>query len=75
MRRRHPPPSGSGRSQSESSSSQPHDQIHVLVQPLLELPRGGSQGGSDTLRSLLSGLTEQKLLSLSGEGGETEMIG
>jgi len=40
------PSGGSGFSQSESSSSQPHDQIQVLVQPLLELPGGGSLRGS-----------------------------
>ncbi|MFN3150213.1 hypothetical protein [Bremerella sp.] len=33
--------------QSESTNSQPHDQSQVLVQPLLELPGGGSLGGSD----------------------------
>ena len=42
------PSGGSGLSQSESSNSQPHDQIHVLVQPLLELPGGGSLGGSES---------------------------
>ena len=38
----------------ESKSSQPHDQIHLLVQPLLELPGGGSLGGleSDVLGRL-----------------------
>ncbi|MDZ4852403.1 MAG: hypothetical protein SGI77_24205 [Pirellulaceae bacterium] len=41
------PSGGSGFSQSESSSSQPHDQIQVLVQPLLELPGSGWLGGSD----------------------------
>ncbi len=29
-------------------NSQPHDQIHVLLQPLLELPGGGSLGGSES---------------------------
>jgi len=37
---------GSGFSQFKSSSSQPHDQIQVLVQRLLELPGGGSLRGS-----------------------------
>ena len=36
-----------GSSQSESTNSHPHDQSQVLVQPLPELPDGGSLGGSD----------------------------
>ncbi len=66
-----------GLSQSESNSSQPHDQIQVLLQPLLELPGGGSLGGSDPevlglLPSDSDGLCESD--GLESDGCESELL-
>lgn len=71
------PSGGSGLSQSESSSSQPHDQIQVLLQPLLELPGGGSLGGSEPeslgrLPSDSDGLCESE--GLESDGCESEPL-
>ena len=65
------PSGGSGLSQSVSSNSQPHDQIHVLVQPLLELPGGGSLGGSE---SDVLGRLPSESDGLESDGCESEML-